>query len=99
MSCYLDDQSGLLDQDWTATTPFGSLRLNGLRVLVKIGAQKLPQVRMDSSLPSNGKNFSSGRNVFLHGYACRRLDFMNCIGTGAGCSQASLHFHLVLLHR
>jgi hypothetical protein len=77
---------------------FCSLRLNGLRILVKVGAQKLPQVRLECSLPGNGKDFSNGRDVFLDGYACRRLNFMDRVGIGTGCPQAALHFHLIGLH-
>ena len=79
MSCDLHYQSGLLDQERTVTMALCLLCLNRLDVLVKIGAQKLPQVRRKGALPGNGKDFSSRRDVFLDGDASRRLNFMDFV--------------------
>jgi hypothetical protein len=56
----LDHQSGLLDQQWAVAAAMGLLSLNGFHILGKIRTQKLPQVRMEGSLPGNGKNLSAG---------------------------------------
>jgi len=98
MSRHLDHQSGLLDQQRTVATAIGSLSLNSLRVLGKIRAQKLPQVRMEGSLPCNGKDLSGGRYIFLHGYASRCLNFMYRVRIAAGRPQGALHFRLISLH-
>src|SRR5580700_8435458 len=95
MSGDLDHQSRLLNEQRTAAATARSVSLNGLRILLKIRAQNLPQIRIKRSLPSNGKDLSGGRDIFLYGHASRCLDFLYVVRIAAGGPQRSLHFHLI----
>jgi len=95
MPSHLDHQSRLLDQQRTVAAAKGSLSLNRLRILVKIRAQKLAQVRRELSLPGNGEDFSGGRDIFPYGDASRRLDFMHGVCIAAGGPQSALELYLI----
>ncbi len=99
MSRRLDHQAGQLDQQGTVAMAVGALRLNFLRILVEIGSQELAQVRMGRTVPSNGEDFSSGRDIFLYGDARGSLNLMDREGIVAGRQTRALHFFLVGLNR
>ena len=76
-----------------------ALGLHGLRVLVEIGAKKLPQIRVDGAFPGDGENFSDGRGIFFYGHASGSLNFMEGVGIGAAGPQGALHFGLIFADR
>src|ERR1700733_6452460 len=58
MPAYLQNEAGLLNQEWTMSMGLGALSLHSLNVLIVTRAQHLAQVGMRAPLPCNGKNIS-----------------------------------------
>src|SRR2546430_3372602 len=95
----LDNQTGVLNQQRTAAPALCALRLHCLRVLVIVDAEKLPQVRMEGTVPSDGKDFSDGRDIFPDGYTGCSLNLVQGVGIAGAGTKVALHFRVVGANR
>src|SRR6266700_8312436 len=88
----LDNQASVWNQQRTAAPALCTMRLHCLGELFIIGAEELPQVRMEGTVPCDGKNFSDRRDIFLHGYAGCSLNLMKGVRIAAAAAKGTLHF-------